>query len=81
MCSGAVKGGTFSRSFSCFEKRLGGGTFFRCHKSYLINLEKVREVFPWGNNSLGVKMEGYDKTVIPVGREKTKTLKSLLGWQ
>ena len=64
-----------------FEKRLGGGTFFRCHKSYLINLEKVREVFPWGNNSLGVKMEGYDKTVIPVGREKTKTLKSLLGWQ
>lgn len=64
-----------------FEKRLGGGPFFRCHKSYLINLEKVREVFPWGNNSLGVKMEGYDKTVIPVGREKTKTLKSLLGWQ
>ena len=48
------------------------GPFFRCHKSYLINLEKVREVFPWGNNSLGVKMEGYDKTVIPVGREKTK---------
>ena len=28
MCSGAVKGGTFSRSFSCFEKRLGGYSSF-----------------------------------------------------
>lgn len=63
-----------------FEKRLPDMPFFRCHKSYLINLEKVREVFPWGNNSFGLKMEGYEKTVIPVGREKTKTLKSLLGW-
>ena len=63
-----------------FERRLEGRGFFRCHKSYLINLEKVREVFPGGNNSLGVKMEGHEETVIPVGREKTKTLKNLLGW-
>lgn len=63
-----------------FEKKLEGKRFFRCHKSYLINLEKVREVFPWGNNSLGLKMHGYEQEILPVGREKTKVLRQLLGW-
>lgn len=62
-----------------FEKKLPEEKFFRCHKSYLINLEKVREVFPWRNNSLGLKLEGYDKDILPVGREKTKVLRQLLG--
>lgn len=62
-----------------FEKKLPEERFFRCHKSYLINLDKVREVFPWRNNSLGLRLEGYDKVILPVGREKTKVLRQLLG--
>ena len=68
------------KSIGEFEKRLEGGRFFRCHKSYLINLDKVREVFPWGNNSFGLKMQGVTQEVLPVGREKTKVLRQLLGW-
>lgn len=62
-----------------FEKKLPENRFFRCHKSYLVNLDKVREVFPWRNNSLGLKLEGYEKDILPVGREKTKILRQLLG--
>lgn len=68
------------KSIGEFEKRLEGERFFRCHKSYLINLDKVREVFPWGNNSLGLKMQGFEEDTLSVGREKTKVLRQLLGW-
>ncbi|BDF35073.1 DNA-binding response regulator [Lachnospiraceae bacterium] len=68
------------KSIGEFEKRLEGDRFFRCHKSYLINLDKVREVFPWGNNSFGLKMQGAAQEVLPVGRERTKVLRQLLGW-
>ena len=32
-----------------YEKKLGDSGFFRCQKSYLINLEKVKEMFLWKN--------------------------------
>ena len=63
-----------------YEKRLEAARFFRIHKSYLINLDKIREVFPWGNNSFALKMENYEKNILPIGREKTKILRQLLGW-
>lgn len=61
-----------------FERQLEGMRFFRCHKSYLINLDKVREVFPWGNNSFGLRMTEYEAHTLPVGREKVKILRQML---
>lgn len=62
-----------------YERKLEGRGFFRCQKSYLINLEKVSEIFPWRNNSLGLKLQGYENEVLPVAREKTKIIRQLLG--
>ena len=67
------------KSIGDFEKRLEDMGFFRCQKSYLINLEKVKEMFLWKNNSFAIKMEGYEDHILPVGREKIKTLRQLLG--
>lgn len=67
------------KSIGDFEKKLGEMGFFRCQKSYLINLEKVKEMFLWKNNSFAIKMEGYEEHILPVGREKIKTLRQLLG--
>ena len=62
-----------------YEKRLSGYGFFRIHKSYLVNLGYITEMFPWANNSLAVKMQGFEKEILPVGREKVKNLRQLLG--
>lgn len=62
-----------------YEKRLGPHSFFRIHKSYLVNLNYVSEMFPWANNSLALKMQGFEKNILPVGREKVKGLRQLLG--
>lgn len=67
------------KSIGDFEKKLGDMGFFRCQKSYLVNLEKIKEMFLWKNNSFAIKMEGYENHILPVGREKIKTLRHLLG--
>lgn len=63
-----------------YEKKLEDMGFFRIHKSYLINLDKVKEVFPWGNNSFSLKMKGYEENILPIGRDKTKILRQKLGY-
>lgn len=62
-----------------YEKRLCSKGFCRIHKSYLVNLNYIAEMFPWANNSLALKMQGFEKNILPVGREKVKHLRQLLG--
>ena len=58
-----------------YEKRLTHLGFFRIHKSYLVNLAFVSEVFPWANNGLALKLDGCGSEIFPIGREKTKTFR------
>lgn len=62
-----------------FEKRLNSHGFYRIHKSYLVNLNYISELFPWANNSLALKMQGFERDILPVSREKVKNLRQLLG--
>ncbi|SHH26762.1 LytR/AlgR family response regulator transcription factor [Desulfosporosinus lacus] len=75
-----TKNGDLTENLSIgeYEKRLSGHRFFRIHKSYLVNLEHVQEIFPWHNNSFALKMSGYENEILPVGREKIKDLRQIL---
>lgn len=68
-----------NHSLGEYEKKLGNQGFFRIHKSFLVRLDKIKEVFPWGNNSFSLRMQGFDNEILPIGRDKTKKLKQLLG--
>lgn len=53
--------------------------FFRIHRSYIINIKYVKELFPLFNYNLKVVMDDNEKTEISVSRNKVKDLKKLLG--
>lgn len=53
-----------SESLSSLEKRLDDRLFFRCHKSYLINLNAVSKIYPYGRWTYIVKLKGIDKDAL-----------------
>lgn len=61
------------------EARLLPFGFFRCHRSYIVNLQKVREVITWTRNSYSLVLNNKDKSTIPLSKAKMVELKEMLG--
>ncbi len=60
------------------EERLKNSAFLRIHKSYIVNMDKVREVLPWFNDTYLLVVEGCEKEEVPVSRHFMQEFKSLL---
>ncbi|MBB6634127.1 LytTR family transcriptional regulator DNA-binding domain-containing protein [Cohnella thailandensis] len=60
------------------EHRLLNFGFFRCHRSYIVNLQKVREIITWTKNSYSLRLITGKDAVVPLSRSKLQELKSLL---
>ena len=67
-----------NNTLNYFEERLMSKGFFRIQKSYLVNLNQVKEMYPWFNGTYCIKMTGYKNEALPVSRKKIKHLKELL---
>ena len=52
--------------------------FWRVHRSYLVNVNHIKEVVPWFKSSYQLKMEDRKQTEIPVSRAQTRKLRELL---
>ncbi|EJL89290.1 response regulator transcription factor [Pantoea sp. BIGb0393] len=66
-----------SMVISEFCSRLPEQQFFRCHRSYCVNLSKIREIEPWFNNTYLLKLRDLDAQV-PVSRSKVKAFRQLM---
>ncbi|MEY8711478.1 DNA-binding response regulator [Mangrovibacter phragmitis] len=60
-----------------FCSRLPESYFFRCHRSYCVNLNKIREIEPWFNNTYILRLRDLDFEV-PVSRSKVKEFRQLM---
>ncbi|MFD3260014.1 LytTR family transcriptional regulator DNA-binding domain-containing protein [Paenibacillus lentus] len=60
------------------EQRLNNFGFFRCHRSYIVNLQKVREIITWTKNSYSLRLNTGKDDVVPLSRSKLHELKALL---
>jgi two-component system response regulator LytT len=52
--------------------------FWRPHRSYLVNIDYIKEVMPWFKSSYMLKMADKKQSEIPVSRAQTKRLRELL---
>ncbi len=60
------------------EKALAPFGFCRTHKSYIMNLNKIKEIIPWFNDTYLLIPFQFEKEEVPVSRHYINTFKSLL---
>jgi two-component system, LytTR family, response regulator LytT len=53
--------------------------FWRAHRSFLVNINRIKEVVPWFKSSYQIRMDDKKQTEIPVSRAQTKRLRELFG--
>jgi DNA-binding LytR/AlgR family response regulator len=72
-----IEGHSNCRTLEELMDQLNPETFWRVHRSYLVNIQHIREVVPWFKSSYQLRMDDPKKTEIPVSRAQTKRLREL----
>ena len=67
-----------SGSLGDMEAKLDPSVFFRCHKSYIINLNRITSITPYGRWTYVVKLEGTDQDAL-ITHEKYEELEKMFG--
>jgi two-component system, LytTR family, response regulator LytT len=72
-----VEGQSNCRTLEELTDQLDPEMFWRVHRSFVVNIQHIREVVPWFKSSYQLRMDDPKKTEIPVSRNQTKRLKEL----
>lgn len=52
--------------------------FWRAHRSYLVNINRIREIVPWFKSTYQLKMDDKKASEIPVSRMQSRRLREML---
>jgi two-component system response regulator LytT len=72
-----VEGHSNCRTLEELMDQLDPERFWRAHRSFVVNIQHIREVVPWFKSSYQLRMDDPQKTEIPVSRAQTKRLREL----
>jgi two-component system LytT family response regulator/two-component system response regulator LytT len=73
-----LEGQSNYRTIEELQSNLDPDLFWRVHRSYLVNVNRIREVIPWFKSSFQLRMDDKKQTEIPVSRTQAKRLRALL---
>lgn len=65
-------------SLKALGERLDPREFFRCHRSYIVNLSHVSEIISLPSNTYGLRLADGKDTVLPLSRRQTRELRKRL---
>ena len=74
----SLEGQSNYRTIEELQSNLDAEMFWRVHRSYLVNIHRIKEVIPWFKSSFQLRMDDKKQTEIPVSRVQTKRLRALL---
>src|SRR3984885_13197599 len=77
VCGRDVEGTSNYRTLEELHAALDSETFWRPHRSYLVNIHHIKEVVPWFKSSYMLKMDDKKQSEVPVSRVQTKRLREL----
>jgi two-component system, LytTR family, response regulator LytT len=72
-----MEGESSVRTLEELQEMLHPNLFWRAHRGYLVNINRIREVVPWFKSSYQLRMDDRNHTEIPVSRAQTKRLREL----
>ncbi len=73
-----MEGHSNYKTIEDLQANLDRDTFWRVHRSYLVNINRIKEVVPWFKSSFQLRMDDKKQTEVPVSRVQTKRLRELL---
>ena len=72
-----IEGQSRCRTLEELLELLDPTVFWRAHRSYVVNINHIKEVVPWFKSSYQLRMDDKKQTEIPVSRAQTKRLREL----
>jgi two-component system LytT family response regulator/two-component system response regulator LytT len=78
VATSTIEGESNYKTIEELQSSLDPDVFWRVHRSYLVNINRIREVIPWFKSSFQIRMDDKKGTEVPVSRVQTKRLRELL---
>jgi two-component system LytT family response regulator/two-component system response regulator LytT len=75
----SMEGQSNCRTLEELLATLDPNLFWRAHRSYLVNINRIKEVVPWFKSSYQLRMGDKNQTEVPVSRAQTRRLRELFG--
>jgi two-component system response regulator LytT len=72
-----LEGQSNYRTIEDLQANLDREMFWRVHRSYLVNINRIKEVVPWFKSSYQLRMDDRKHTEVPVSRVQTRRLREL----
>ena len=72
-----LEGHSNYRTIEDLQANLDREMFWRVHRSYLVNINRIKEVVPWFKSSYQLRMDDKKHTEVPVSRVQTRRLREL----
>jgi two-component system response regulator LytT len=73
-----AEGQSSFRTLEELQSALDPDLFWRAHRSYVVNVNRIREVVPWFKSTYQLKMDDKKSSEIPVSRMQSRRLREML---